>query len=202
MTNNRRAAAAVLALAFLAAALPAQKADGQTVGLLTANNMVGPCKEATRVAVGRDQNLNTLVEQSICIGIFHELLYVGRALPVDIGWCNPPGVTNRQAMRVVIAYIERRPQRMHEDFRSLAAEALHEAWPCKLNGGPARKPWIKHEACHRATDRCRRCCGPYRLVDASRAHTERGKLTGDKIAALMDPARDQPEWTPPPRLPA
>jgi hypothetical protein len=32
---------------------------------------------------------------------------------------------------VVVAYIERRPQRMHEDFGVLAVEALHEAWPCK-----------------------------------------------------------------------
>jgi hypothetical protein len=34
-------------------------------------------------------------------------------------------------VRVAVAYIERRPQRMHEDFRMLAVEAFHEAWPCK-----------------------------------------------------------------------
>jgi hypothetical protein len=32
---------------------------------------------------------------------------------------------------VVLAYIQRRPQRMHEDFQDLAIEAFHEAWPCK-----------------------------------------------------------------------
>jgi hypothetical protein len=33
--------------------------------------------------------------------------------------------------QVIIAYIEARPQRMHEDFRVLAVEAMQKAWPCK-----------------------------------------------------------------------
>jgi hypothetical protein len=33
-------------------------------------------------------------------------------------------------VRVVVAYIEARPARVHEDFRNLALEALREAWPC------------------------------------------------------------------------
>jgi Rap1a immunity proteins len=43
----------------------------------------------------------------------------------------PGGVTAGQEIRVVVAYIDARPARMHEDFRGLAIEALRAAWPCK-----------------------------------------------------------------------
>jgi hypothetical protein len=33
--------------------------------------------------------------------------------------------------RVVVAYIEQRPARMHEKFGLLAVEALQKAWPCR-----------------------------------------------------------------------
>jgi hypothetical protein len=48
-------------------------------------------------------------------------------------WCVdiPDKVTLSQEVRVVIAYIEARPARMHEDFDSLAHEALQAAWPCR-----------------------------------------------------------------------
>jgi Rap1a immunity proteins len=42
----------------------------------------------------------------------------------------PPGVTYEQGVRIVIAYIEARPRRLHESFGLLAREALMAAWPC------------------------------------------------------------------------
>jgi len=36
-----------------------------------------------------------------------------------------------QMLSVALAYIERRPQRGHEEFAELAIEAWREAWPCK-----------------------------------------------------------------------
>jgi hypothetical protein len=69
-------------------------------------------------------------EQAFCVGIVSALSYVGADLPPNVRSCRPDGATIEQAMRVVLAYIERRPQRMHESFKELALEALHEAWPC------------------------------------------------------------------------
>jgi hypothetical protein len=43
----------------------------------------------------------------------------------------PETVPLSQMVRVVIAHIDARPVRMHEDFRWLALEALRTAWPCK-----------------------------------------------------------------------
>jgi hypothetical protein len=45
--------------------------------------------------------------------------------------CQPSAATQRQAVSVVVQYIDARPARMHEDFRKLALEALVAAWPCK-----------------------------------------------------------------------
>jgi hypothetical protein len=39
--------------------------------------------------------------------------------------------TLEQKIRVVVAYIEARPNRMHENFNFLAIEALRDAWPCR-----------------------------------------------------------------------
>ncbi len=51
-----------------------------------------------------------------------------RVLCMDIP---PHKVTLGQEIRVVVAYIEARPARMHEEFEDLALEALQAAWPCK-----------------------------------------------------------------------
>ena len=39
---------------------------------------------------------------------------------------------DEQTVRVVVQYIDSRPERMHEDFKKLALEAMKAAWPCKL----------------------------------------------------------------------
>jgi hypothetical protein len=67
-----------------------------------------------------------LIAQGYCLGFIEGLVYGGgKAI------CVPSGVTTGQAFKVVIAYIEVRPARMHEPFRILALEALRSAWPCR-----------------------------------------------------------------------
>jgi Rap1a immunity proteins len=57
----------------------------------------------------------------------------GVALLANYGvFCPPAGATIKQRIQIIIAYIEARPQRMHEDFRVLAVEAMQKAWPCKI----------------------------------------------------------------------
>jgi hypothetical protein len=53
-------------------------------------------------------------------------------------WCAaiPDEVTVSQTVRVVVRYIEARPNRMHESFTKLALEALVEAWPCQTPAPP------------------------------------------------------------------
>jgi hypothetical protein len=64
------------------------------------------------------------VDEAFCGGEVWGLAYASCAsLPV--------GVTPEQVMRVVVRYIEARPQRMHEPFLPLAWDAVIDAWPCK-----------------------------------------------------------------------
>jgi Rap1a immunity proteins len=56
--------------------------------------------------------------------------FLSNSLQPQYRSCRPNTATGEQMIRVALAYIERRPERMHEDFRTLVIEAWHEAWPC------------------------------------------------------------------------
>jgi Rap1a immunity proteins len=65
--------------------------------------------------------------ESVCAGSITTFVFVGR----DLRICPDHRVTPEQMIRVVITYIEVRPERLHEDWRELALEALRDAWPCR-----------------------------------------------------------------------
>lgn len=44
--------------------------------------------------------------------------------------CSPPNATTGQAIRIVVQYVDARPQHHHEDIARLATEALINAWNC------------------------------------------------------------------------
>lgn len=63
-----------------------------------------------------------------CVGAIEVL----DALNLDTKlFCPPEANDNLQRVRVIIAYIEARPERMNEDFRLMANEAMAKAWPCR-----------------------------------------------------------------------
>jgi hypothetical protein len=64
-------------------------------------------------------------KSGICYGKVSALAYMQKES------CFPRGVTDGQKVRVIVAYIDARPSRLHEDFRILALEAMKAAWPCK-----------------------------------------------------------------------
>jgi hypothetical protein len=71
---------------------------------------------------------------SLCAGIVGGIMYEEGVH--EIGdeksaiFCIPKEVTPDQAVRVVAAYIDGHPERMHERFQMLAVVALITAWPC------------------------------------------------------------------------
>jgi hypothetical protein len=66
----------------------------------------------------------------LCTGMIVTVGYFARNMPEHQRSCRPDEVTNAQMVRVVISYVEARPERMHKDIRDLAVEAFHHAWPC------------------------------------------------------------------------
>jgi hypothetical protein len=111
-------------LEVLAAALLVTNADAQsdtTNG--SANFMVPRCQTFLAAVSGvRLSGVGVAVEAGYCGGAVYGLMFAT---------CHPSDVTVAQAIHVTLAYIQRRPQRMHEDFRTLTIEAMHEAWPCR-----------------------------------------------------------------------
>ena len=72
---------------------------------------------------------------NICAGIVIGFASVGQYLsPPEWQFCAPATSNAQQLAQVVVKYIEAHPQRIHEDFRRLTVEALHDAWPCKSGG--------------------------------------------------------------------
>jgi Rap1a immunity proteins len=67
-----------------------------------------------------------------CAGLVQGVAVMALNAP-EAGRCAklPRYVSRQQLVRVVVRYIEARPQRMQEFFPSLVIEALHDAWPCK-----------------------------------------------------------------------
>jgi hypothetical protein len=70
-------------------------------------------------------------DKGLCVGTILGLRFLSNSLLPQHSSCWPETATGEQAIRVALAYIEGRPERMHEDFRRLVIEAWHEAWPCK-----------------------------------------------------------------------
>jgi hypothetical protein len=87
----------------------------------SANDVMPGCRDTLRN--GGDQDLLLM---GICIGAVRTLLHFGSAL----GSCAPAASVSR-TIRVIVYYIDQRPERMNERFETLALEALHQEWPCR-----------------------------------------------------------------------
>jgi Rap1a immunity proteins len=102
----------------------------------SANNWLPPCKAFISSAEGKATSPATgsLLMQGICAGNVEAVAYaVFDEGQRHGGLCArvPHGVTREQMVRVVVSYIEARPERMLELFLPLAREAVMDAWPCK-----------------------------------------------------------------------
>src|SRR5205809_456229 len=113
---------AVVVLLMFCAGVRAQPPTEDT----SANSVFLGCKAFVE---GRSASTQLLMAGgNFCSGVVHGLASVGQYLtPPEWQSCVPAASDARQLARVVISYIEARPQRMHEDFRVLTLEAFHYA---------------------------------------------------------------------------
>ena len=66
-----------------------------------------------------------------CSGAIDAIFMLRRALDQSIRFCPPPrGVTLRQNAKIVVKYMDNRPERMNNDFALLVVSAFDQAWPC------------------------------------------------------------------------
>jgi Rap1a immunity proteins len=121
-TGNREAPMSRLALAILLAIFTSTaQADPPAVARTnTAGFYLAGCKDFIK---GKSNFLG-----GRCVGAVEVL----DALSHDTkAFCAPEATNNLERVRIIVAYIETRPERMKEDFRFLANEAMANAWPCK-----------------------------------------------------------------------
>lgn len=87
----------------------------------SANRVLPGCRSFVADNDSRHQYL-----QGQCAGVVSVIFYRNKTF----GFCAPGPATMEQAVRVVIAYADKRPNRLHEPLDALALDALREAWPC------------------------------------------------------------------------
>jgi hypothetical protein len=126
---TRSALALGLALALTATAAGAAE---DTKFYQSANFWLRYCK-AWLDDAGGPLGQDAPIRLGICVGEVGGVAYAASAAPPSAPSCVdiPGGANYEQMVRVVIAYIEARPSRMHENFDLLALEALRTTWPCK-----------------------------------------------------------------------
>jgi hypothetical protein len=118
MSIRRLWLGAALALTVTAAGA----ADDQS-----ANFIMPGCRAA--MANNPPSQAGLAFQAGLCMGLVigaRFMLYRRTDFCADV----PNSVTNGQLLRVVVRYIETRPQDMHQPFMGLAVVALMDAWPC------------------------------------------------------------------------
>ena len=123
-------------------------ARGAQADAQSANSVLSDCKAAIEGRRSEDG-----FARGFCVGTVLALAFMaensgvnvtafsgeGQARWFDERWqCIkiPESVTQGQIVGIVVLYIEARPERMQEPFRSLALEGLFNAWPCRAAGAP------------------------------------------------------------------
>ena len=127
-----------LSIALLAAlALTGITSAKATEDIHSANAIMPGC----RALLSHSSDDDSLVsfKAGVCAGTIDGLLFeaslLGRSTGVGVPhaevFCAPKEITNDQALRVVVRYIDARPEEMHKGFAFLALMALTNAWPCR-----------------------------------------------------------------------
>jgi hypothetical protein len=126
---------AALLLLLLAVEAPFT-AQAQSPDYGSGNYMAAPCKMVADQAVEKDASNVTTYRAGLCMGKVASLRYVLNFLEDPYRSCPPKTATVGQHIKVVSAFLEQNPSRLHEEFDKLALEAMRQAWPCPKT--PAR----------------------------------------------------------------
>ena len=116
----------MIAVSLVAHVLWSLPARCEPADYFSANSFMPGCRSIIEKGPGRFAvtNAQTAFDSGRCVG------FVTGIAAIDPGSCAPT-VTLDQLLRVVVKYIDERPQLMHERFADLVQQALATAWPCK-----------------------------------------------------------------------
>jgi hypothetical protein len=97
----------------------------------SANYLLEGCRV---VATGGTPTNNLMFQATMCMGELQAIKFFASSIgspnsPVRA--CPPREADVFQVAKVVVAYLDKNPARLHEVFLGLAYTAIAEAWPCK-----------------------------------------------------------------------
>ena len=118
--GNPKVKKSVLAAVAAAALMTTPATAG--VDMDSANYILPFCRG--EVSATPTRHYTGVFYRGVCLGVVMTWWSVGP------GFCGPHGVSYRQMLRVVVRWIEQRPERHHEPFAQLALQAMQAAWPC------------------------------------------------------------------------
>ncbi len=122
-----------IAVAFpILLSLSAGAAAQDILDARSADDIVPGCMRYLALLDGQGDFTDTLansVQNGFCVG---NVVGITEALLVTRFACQPKtGKTSHaQAVRIVVEFVNERPERLIEPFNMLALEALTKAWPC------------------------------------------------------------------------
>jgi hypothetical protein len=120
---------------------PGQQSDSRPD---TAQHMLAYCKPIANAKVVRGDRIQfpSSFDTGRCWGAFEVLQFmlraqiVGEKRPVIFWICIPSESNLSQLVTIFVRYVEKHPERLHEDFPRVALDALEEAFPCPAEAGP------------------------------------------------------------------
>jgi hypothetical protein len=101
----------------------------------SANEVLPACKLylsiIDRRGAAKETEVPHLMDAGECLGAVYAMLNVSQGLAEDLKFCPPLDTQPDEGVRVIVTYVEKRPERSSEDFTRLALEALRGKWPCR-----------------------------------------------------------------------
>ncbi|SEE38000.1 hypothetical protein SAMN05444161_5589 [Rhizobiales bacterium GAS191] len=111
--------------AFFCLALASPIAAAQDIH--SANYLLEGCRI---VASGATPPDGQMFRATMCMGKLEAVVFFASSIDTPNRSCPPRGVPDSQVAKVVVAYLDQNPARLHQVFLGLAYEAVAKAWPC------------------------------------------------------------------------
>lgn len=117
-----------IAVALATSSAVVQAGDG--------NELLNQCQQAVRFIDDAGKPSDNRLNVGHCIGMVEGvrtmMLYIDSAQPANYKTCFPKGgISNAQAARIVVKYLNDNPAKLNEDGPYLIFMGLHQAYPCK-----------------------------------------------------------------------
>ncbi|SEE86365.1 hypothetical protein SAMN05444161_7513 [Rhizobiales bacterium GAS191] len=112
----------IIGLCCLVAPMSAMAKDTHS-----ANYLLEGCRV---VANGGTPTNGLMFQATMCMGELQAIKFFASSINSSLRACPPREADVFQVAKVVVAYLDKNPARLHDVFLGLAYTAVAEAWPC------------------------------------------------------------------------